>query len=194
MLFDRAKRSRSQEAFLSVVLLSVLGISAFTEAVGLSATLGAFLAGVSLAETAYANQVEASVAPLRGLLLGLFFVTVGFSIDVSLLGGTASKDVGTGWRLGSPESSHASRSRETPETVDTDGAANRCIMRPERRIRFCRLWSVTQCDFRTFPNFKFASMASTRPRRRRRGRQRVYASRNVSRRRRSTQASRRSLV
>ena len=85
MLFDRAKRSRSQEAFLSVVLLSVLGISAFTEAVGLSATLGAFLAGVSLAETAYANQVEASVAPLRGLLLGLFFVTVGFSIDVSLL-------------------------------------------------------------------------------------------------------------
>lgn len=84
-LFDRAKRSRSQEAFLSVVLLSVLGISAFTEAVGLSATLGAFLAGVSLAETSYANQVEASIAPLRGLLLGLFFVTVGFSIDVSLL-------------------------------------------------------------------------------------------------------------
>ena len=40
---------------------------------------------MSLAETAYANQVEASVAPLRGLLLGLFFVTVGFSIDVSLL-------------------------------------------------------------------------------------------------------------
>ena len=70
MLFDRAKRSRSQEAFLSVVLLSVLGISAFTEAVGLSATLGAFLAGVSLAETAYANQVEASVAP-RGLLTGI---------------------------------------------------------------------------------------------------------------------------
>ena len=54
-LFQRATKSRSQEAFLAVVLLSVLGISAFTEAVGLSATLGAFLAGVSLAETTYSR-------------------------------------------------------------------------------------------------------------------------------------------
>ncbi|KAH8061317.1 solute:proton antiporter [Aureococcus anophagefferens] len=84
-MFARATKSRSQEAFLSVVLLSVLGISAFTEAVGLSATLGAFVAGVCLSETRYVSQVEASVAPLRGLLLGLFFVTVGFSIDVNLL-------------------------------------------------------------------------------------------------------------
>lgn len=52
---------------------------------GLSDTLGAFLAGVMLAETKYRHQVEADIKPFRGLLLGLFFITVGFSIDVRLL-------------------------------------------------------------------------------------------------------------
>ncbi|KAH8051517.1 solute:proton antiporter [Aureococcus anophagefferens] len=84
-LFYFAAQSRSQEAFLAVVLLTVLAMSATTEAVGLSATLGAFLAGVSLSETRYRYQVEADVAPFRGMLLGLFFVTVGFSIDPRLI-------------------------------------------------------------------------------------------------------------
>ena len=84
-LFYGAAQSRSQEAFLAVVLLTVLAMSATTEAVGLSATLGAFLAGVSLSETRYRYQVEADVAPFRGMLLGLFFVTVGFSIDPRLV-------------------------------------------------------------------------------------------------------------
>lgn len=83
--FDRAARSGSQEAFLSVVLLAAVGVSGVTESIGLSDTLGAFLAGVSLSETKYASKVEADVAPFRGMLLGLFFVTVGFSIDVNLI-------------------------------------------------------------------------------------------------------------
>lgn len=54
------------------------------QALGLSDTLGAFLAGVLLAETRYRYQIEADVAPFRGLLLGLFFITTGFSIDLPL--------------------------------------------------------------------------------------------------------------
>ena len=80
-LFYFAAKSQSQEAFLSVVLLTIIGMSALTESLGLSGALGAFLAGVALSETRYRYQVEADVAPFRGMLLGLFFVTVGFSID-----------------------------------------------------------------------------------------------------------------
>ncbi len=50
----------------------------------LSDTLGAFLAGALLAETNYRNQIEADIRPFRGLLLGLFFVTVGTSIDIDV--------------------------------------------------------------------------------------------------------------
>jgi len=83
--FDRAARSRSQEAFLAVTLLAALGVSAFTASIGLSDTLGAFLAGIALSETRYSSKVEADVAPFRGMLLGLFFVTVGFSMDLAFL-------------------------------------------------------------------------------------------------------------
>ncbi|CAK0850888.1 unnamed protein product [Prorocentrum cordatum] len=83
--FAWAKRSRSQEAFLAVTLGVVLLCSAITESLGLSNTLGAFVGGVLVAETDYKYQVEADIAPFRGLLLGLFFVTVGFSLDCRLL-------------------------------------------------------------------------------------------------------------
>ena len=80
-----AAKSKSQEAFLALVLLTVTGLSILTEGLGLSNTLGAFLAGVLLSETKYRYQVEADIVPFRGLLLGLFFITVGFCIDYSLL-------------------------------------------------------------------------------------------------------------
>jgi len=70
---------------LGVILLTVLSMSFMTEGLGLSNTLGAFLAGVLLSETKYRYQVEADIAPFRGVLLGLFFVTVGFEIDLSLI-------------------------------------------------------------------------------------------------------------
>lgn len=90
--------AKDQTAFLAITLLTVLSMSAFTLALGLSDTLGAFLAGVLLAETKYRYQIEADIAPFRGLLLGLFFITTGFSIDLPLalanlplvLGGTAA--------------------------------------------------------------------------------------------------------
>lgn len=52
--------------------------------IGLSNTLGAFLAGLLLAETKYRYQIEADIAPFRGLLLGFFFITVGFNIDLGV--------------------------------------------------------------------------------------------------------------
>jgi len=55
------------------------------EGIGLSDTLGAFLAGLLLSETSYRYQIEADIAPFRGLLLGFFFITVGFSIDTKLI-------------------------------------------------------------------------------------------------------------
>merc|ERR1712176_1457616 len=83
--FKKVAAAQSQEAFLGVILLTVLSMSFMTEGLGLSNTLGAFLAGVLLSETRYRYQVEADIAPFRGILLGLFFVTVGFEIDVALI-------------------------------------------------------------------------------------------------------------
>lgn len=84
-VFDFVAKSQSQEAFLSVILVTVLGMSSLTEGLGLSNTLGAFMAGVLLSETKYRYQVEADIAPFRGLLLGLFFMTVGFEIDLKVV-------------------------------------------------------------------------------------------------------------
>lgn len=84
-LFKTVASAQSQEAFLGLVLFTVLSMSFMTEGLGLSNTLGAFLAGVLLSETRYRYQVEADIAPFRGVLLGLFFVTVGFEIDVGLI-------------------------------------------------------------------------------------------------------------
>ena len=84
-LFKTVAAANSQEAFLGMILLTALGMSFLTEGLGLSNTLGAFLAGVCLSETKYRYQVEADIAPFRGILLGLFFVTVGFEIDVRLI-------------------------------------------------------------------------------------------------------------
>ena len=58
--------------------------------VGLSPALGTFLAGVVLAESEYRHELESDIEPFKGLLLGLFFVSVGASIDLSLSDGTAS--------------------------------------------------------------------------------------------------------
>ncbi len=90
-VFRFVARAKSSEAFIAVILLTVLGTSSLTQALGLSDTLGAFLAGVMLAETKFRHQVEADIKPFRGLLLGLFFITVGFSIDLNL----AMANIGT---------------------------------------------------------------------------------------------------
>mmetsp|Transcript_9197 Transcript_9197/g.14535 ORF Transcript_9197/g.14535 Transcript_9197/m.14535 type:complete len:740 (-) Transcript_9197:1151-3370(-) len=86
-VFRMGASAKSPEAFVATILVTVLTMSTLTESLGLSDTLGAFLAGVLLAETKYRHQIEADIAPFRGLLLGLFFITVGFGIDISLMTG-----------------------------------------------------------------------------------------------------------
>jgi CPA2 family monovalent cation:H+ antiporter-2 len=84
-LFAEIAHSRAPELFTMAVLLVAIGSSWATHAVGLSLALGAFLAGMMLAETEYRYQVEAGIRPFRDILLGLFFVTVGMQLDVTLL-------------------------------------------------------------------------------------------------------------
>lgn len=120
-IFYFVAKSSSHEAFLSIILTTVLLMSFVTQGlilnpsralpiihttsaasthsinyctmnssqtvrtgIGLSNTLGAFLAGLLLAETKYRYQIEADIAPFRGLLLGFFFITVGFNIDLGM--------------------------------------------------------------------------------------------------------------
>jgi glutathione-regulated potassium-efflux system protein KefB len=66
-------------------LLTVVGVSLVMEAAGLSAALGAFIAGALLADSEYRHQIEADIAPFGGLLLGLFFIAVGMSMDLTVL-------------------------------------------------------------------------------------------------------------
>jgi monovalent cation:proton antiporter-2 (CPA2) family protein len=83
--FDFVSKAQCQETFVGAILFVVLGMSFLTEGLGLSNTLGAFLAGVLLSETKYRHEIEKEVAPFRGILVGLFFFTVGFEIDVKLI-------------------------------------------------------------------------------------------------------------
>ncbi|TQD77709.1 hypothetical protein C1H46_036770 [Malus baccata] len=84
-VFEFVAEARSSEAFVALCLLTVAGTSLLTQKLGFSDTLGAFLAGALLAETNFRTQIEADIRPFRGLLLGLFFVTTGTSIDTQLL-------------------------------------------------------------------------------------------------------------
>jgi len=84
-LFRLVGTTRSRELFLAAVLLVIIATAIFTEVAGLSLALGAFLAGLLLAETEYSHQIEVDIEPFNGLLLGLFFVSIGMSIDLAAI-------------------------------------------------------------------------------------------------------------
>lgn len=83
--FHIVARRRSHELFVLNVLLITLGLAWATELAGLSLALGAFLAGMLISETEYRHQVEEDIKPFRDLLLGLFFVTIGMQLDLSVV-------------------------------------------------------------------------------------------------------------
>ncbi|KAF7019966.1 hypothetical protein CFC21_033094 [Triticum aestivum] len=83
-IYRQIAENRNAEIFSANTLLVIFGTSLLTARAGLSMALGAFLAGLLLAETEFSLQVESDIAPYRGLLLGLFFMTVGMSIDPKL--------------------------------------------------------------------------------------------------------------
>ncbi len=84
-LFHEIAASNAPELFTFAVLFVAIGAAWATHAAGLSFALGAFLAGMMLAETEYRYQVEAGIRPFRDTLLGLFFVTIGMQLDVPAL-------------------------------------------------------------------------------------------------------------
>lgn len=84
-LFRAIAVGRSPELFAAVTLAVLLGMSWLTGTFGLSLAIGGFLAGLLLAETEYRHQVAADIQPFRGLLLGLFFMTVGIGLDLRII-------------------------------------------------------------------------------------------------------------
>jgi monovalent cation:proton antiporter-2 (CPA2) family protein len=84
-LFRFIASARLREIFTASALLLVMAVSALMELVGLSPALGAFLAGVVLAESEFRRELETDIEPFRGLLLGLFFITVGAGLDLGLV-------------------------------------------------------------------------------------------------------------
>jgi len=84
--FDTVAGANDQNSFVGAVLATILGMSFLTEGLGLSNTLGAFLAGMLLSENKHVHKIEKEVSPFRGILVGLFFFTVGFEIDLKLIG------------------------------------------------------------------------------------------------------------
>lgn len=83
-IFRIIARTHQHEIFTAAVLLLVVGISMLMTVVGLSPALGAFLAGVVLAESEFRHEIESDIEPFKGLLLGIFFISVGSGIDFSL--------------------------------------------------------------------------------------------------------------
>lgn len=80
-LFRAFARRHQPDVFMALILLSTLGIAGLSAAAGLSMALGALIAGLLLAETEFKHEVELMVEPFRGLLMGLFFMTVGMGMD-----------------------------------------------------------------------------------------------------------------
>lgn len=80
-LFRSFARQRQPDVFMALILLSTLGIAGLSAAAGLSMALGALIAGLLLAETEFKHEIELMVEPVKGLLMGLFFMTVGMSMD-----------------------------------------------------------------------------------------------------------------
>lgn len=88
-LFRMVAHARNAEMFMAATLLVIVGAASITGATGLSMALGAFLAGLLLAETEYRHQIEVDIEPFKGLLLGLFFMSVGMGVDYRVVGEAA---------------------------------------------------------------------------------------------------------
>ncbi len=84
-LYRMVTWTQSPELFMALTLLAVLGTAWFTGYAGLSMALGAFLAGLLLSETEFRHQVETDIEPFKGLMLGLFFISIGMGIDFGVL-------------------------------------------------------------------------------------------------------------
>ncbi|WP_136806034.1 monovalent cation:proton antiporter-2 (CPA2) family protein [Desulfosediminicola flagellatus] len=85
-IFRTIAATRVREIFVAAALALVVGISLLMSAVGLSPALGTFLAGVVLADSEYRHELESDIEPFKGLLLGIFFISIGASLNFTLIG------------------------------------------------------------------------------------------------------------
>ncbi|WP_412051346.1 monovalent cation:proton antiporter-2 (CPA2) family protein [Hoeflea sp. Naph1] len=85
-LFQLIAGTGAKEAMIAAALFVVLGAAMLMQFAGLSMAMGAFVAGVMLAESSYRHELEADIEPFRGILLGLFFMAVGLSVDLTVIG------------------------------------------------------------------------------------------------------------
>ena len=102
-LFRLVARTHNRELFMATILFVVVGTSLLTHVAGLSMALGAFLAGLLLAETEFRRQVEVDIEPFKGMLLGLFFISVGMRIDLAEVAQPAADARRLGVRHGGAE-------------------------------------------------------------------------------------------
>lgn len=93
-LFRFLAAAKLRESFTAAALLIVIGIAFLMEQVGVSQALGTFLAGVVLADSEYRHELETDIEPFKGLLLGLFFITVGAQLDFALIASEPAKIAG----------------------------------------------------------------------------------------------------
>lgn len=84
-LFRAIARTHLRELFTAITLLIVIGVATLMTAIGLSAALGAFIAGVLLADSDYRHELEADLEPFKGLLMGVFFIAVGMAVNTKLI-------------------------------------------------------------------------------------------------------------
>jgi CPA2 family monovalent cation:H+ antiporter-2 len=135
-LFLAIASVRSAELFSLAVLLAVLASAWATHAVGLSLALGAFLAGMMLAETEFRHQIEATIRSYREVLLGLFFITVGMLLDVGLLLRHFALVVGDSRRHVAAQGGGGHRGHEAGNQELVQIAAHGSGGEPGRRVRF----------------------------------------------------------
>lgn len=98
-LFRLLAKADAREVMTAAALLLVLGSAELMHKAGLSAALGAFIAGLMLSESNFRHQLEADIEPFRGLLLGLFFMSVGMSLDAAIIRGNLAVILGTAFGL-----------------------------------------------------------------------------------------------
>ena len=115
-LFRVLAAAQAREIMAAAALLVVLGAALAMQAGGLSMAMGAFIAGVLLSESSFRHQLEADIEPFRGLLLGLFFLAVGMSIDLALIAAQLAAGAGGGGDLhGRQDRRHLWRGAPLPQ-------------------------------------------------------------------------------
>ena len=134
-LFRSAARAKSPELFMAASLLVVIAASLSAATLGLSMALGAFIAGILLAETEFRHEVEVLIEPFKGLLLGLFFLSTGVSLNLPLLAREPADDPRRGGRVRRDQGRRHLRPGPALRPDHHHRAADRAADRRRRRVR-----------------------------------------------------------